>query len=91
MITQCANAELRTPITNIATDKLDWKVSDEGRAFASHIGERFADPSTEILLQPGAFYKIPAGLTHISQCNIGEDCLTFLSPDGKFNFLQTAQ
>lgn len=118
-------------ITNISTNQLDWKVTDEKVAFASLEGDRFkesymamirlpaglispahtktanmfgivvsgtirhiavgADPSTEVLLPPGSIYKIPAGLPHISKCNAGVDCVTFLYQDGKFDFLPVSK
>ncbi len=118
-------------ITNISTNQLDWKVTDEKVAFAALEGDRFkesymamirlpaglispphtktanmfgivvsgtirhiavgADLSTEVSLPPGSFYKIPAGLPHISKCNEGVDCVTFLYQDGKFDFLPVSK
>lgn len=49
------------------------------------------DPSKEVLLAEGSFYKIPAGLGHISKCVSKVDCITFLYQDGKFDFLPTGQ
>ena len=43
----------------------------------------------EVLLAEGSFYKIPAGLGHISKCVSEVDCITFLYQDGKFDFLPT--
>ena len=47
----------------------------------------WADPSMEIPLSQGAFYKIPAGVGHVSKCISETDCLTFLYQDGKFDFV----
>ena len=44
-------------------------------------------PSTEIKLPTGSFYKIPAGLAHVSKCVSDVECITFLYQDGKFDFL----
>ncbi|WP_158269931.1 cupin domain-containing protein [Litoreibacter ponti] len=38
-------------------------------------------------LPPGAFYKIPAGLAHVSSCISQVPCVTFLYQDGAFDFL----
>lgn len=56
----------------------------------SHIAAG-ADPSLETLLPEGSFYKVPAGLAHISKCVSEADCVTFLYQDGKFDFLPIAQ
>ncbi len=56
----------------------------------SHIAVE-ADPSQETLLPEGSFYKVPAGLAHISKCVSETDCVTFLYQDGKFDFLPIAQ
>ena len=45
------------------------------------------DYTTEVLLEPGSFYKIPKGLAHISKCVSEVECVTFLYQDGKFDFL----
>ncbi|MGI9436537.1 MAG: DUF4437 domain-containing protein [Geminicoccaceae bacterium] len=50
-----------------------------------------ADPSHETLLPEGSFYKVPAGLAHISKCVSETDCVTFLYQDGKFDFLPITQ
>ncbi len=50
-----------------------------------------ADPSLEIPLTEGAFYKVPAGVGHISKCISEVDCVTFLFQDGKFDFVPVAQ
>lgn len=56
----------------------------------SHIAAG-ADPSSELLLPAGSFYKIPKNLPHISKCISKNDCITFLYQDGKFDFLPVAQ
>lgn len=56
----------------------------------SHIAVE-ADPSHETLLPEGSFYKVPAGLAHISKCVSETDCITFLYQDGKFDFLPLKQ
>ncbi len=50
-----------------------------------------ADASTEVKLPAGSYYKIPAGLAHVSKCVSSEDCITFLYQDGKFDFLPVSQ
>lgn len=40
---------------------------------------------------PGAFYKIPAGLAHISACVSETPCVTYLYQDGAFDFLPVSQ
>jgi glyoxylate utilization-related uncharacterized protein len=50
-----------------------------------------ADPSTEVLLPEGSFYKVPAGLGHVSKCVSAKDCVTFVYKDGKFDFLPTTK
>jgi hypothetical protein len=50
-----------------------------------------ADPSSEVVLPEGSFYKIPAGLAHVSKCVSQIDCITFLYQDGKFDFLPVPQ
>ena len=50
-----------------------------------------ADPSSEILLPEGSFYKVPAGLAHVSRCVSETDCITFLYQDGRFDFLPMTQ
>ncbi len=45
-------------------------------------------PSTsEIPLGPGSFYKIPAGLAHISKCISATPCVSYLFQDGAFDFI----
>ncbi len=50
-----------------------------------------ADPSTEIELPIGSFYKIPAGVPHVSKCISATDCVSFLYQDGKFDFLPVSE
>jgi uncharacterized RmlC-like cupin family protein len=45
------------------------------------------DPSDGARLFSGAFYRIPAGVPHVSSCVSDEDCVTSLYQDGKFDFL----
>jgi quercetin dioxygenase-like cupin family protein len=56
----------------------------------THIA-RGTEDDTEIPLSAGAFYKIPAGIAHVSKCISTEDCVTFLYQDGKFDFKPVAQ
>jgi quercetin dioxygenase-like cupin family protein len=37
-------------------------------------------------LGPGSYYKIPAGLAHVSKCVSQSDCVTLLHQDGAFDF-----
>ena len=46
-----------------------------------------ADPSQAIPLTEGAFYKVPAGIGHVSRCISDVNCVTFLYQDGKFDFI----
>lgn len=39
------------------------------------------------VVRAGAFYKIPAGIAHISSCVSETNCETFLYQDGAFDFL----
>ena len=50
-----------------------------------------ADPSLAIPLAEGAFYKVPAGIAHVSRCISDVDCVTFLYQDGKFDFVPVEQ
>ena len=56
----------------------------------SHVAIK-ASPSDEVLLPEGSFYKVPAGLAHVSKCVSEADCITFLYQDGRFDFLPTGQ
>ncbi len=46
-------------------------------------------PGAEI--GPGGFYKVPAGLPHISSCVSETPCVTFLYQDGAFDFQPVSQ
>ena len=46
-----------------------------------------AGAETEVRLPAGSYYRIPAGLAHVSSCVSAEDCVTFLYQDGQFDFL----
>jgi len=46
-----------------------------------------ADESEAIPLAEGAFYKVPAGVGHVSSCVSNVDCVTFLYQDGQFDFV----
>lgn len=43
------------------------------------------------LVSAGAYYKIPAGVAHISSCVSETDCETFLYQDGAFDFRPVSQ
>ena len=43
-------------------------------------------PDKDILLGPGSYYHIPAGLPHISACVSDVPCVAFLYQDGAFDF-----
>ncbi len=40
---------------------------------------------------PGSFYRIPAGLPHISACVSADPCVTYLFQDAPFDFQPVAQ
>ncbi len=46
-----------------------------------------AESSLAIPLTEGGFYKVPAGIGHVSSCISDVDCVTFLYQDGKFEFI----
>ncbi|NND92005.1 MAG: DUF4437 domain-containing protein [Granulosicoccus sp.] len=50
-----------------------------------------ADPSLAVPLAAGAFYKVPAGVGHVSKCISEVDCVTFLYQDGQFDFIPVEQ
>lgn len=50
-----------------------------------------ADPASEVLLPEGSFYKVPAGVAHLTKCLSDQDCVTFLYQDGHFDFLPVVQ
>jgi uncharacterized RmlC-like cupin family protein len=45
------------------------------------------DPSTATPIGPGAFYRIPAGMAHISACVSENTCVVYLTRDDAFDFL----
>ncbi len=49
------------------------------------------DPMAGEALAAGAYYRIPAGLPHVSSCVSQEPCVTFLYQDGAFDFLPVTQ
>lgn len=48
-------------------------------------------PATNHPIGPGGFYKVPAGLAHVSSCISRTACVTFLYQDGAFDFVPTGQ
>ncbi|MEP0521258.1 MAG: DUF4437 domain-containing protein [Hyphomicrobiales bacterium] len=52
-----------------------------------HLAQNTNDAAPETPLPEGSFYKIPAGLPHVSKCISSKDCVTFLYQDGQFDFL----
>ncbi len=50
-----------------------------------------ADAVAEVPLPVGSFYRVPAGLAHVSTCLSQVECITFLYQDGKFDFLPVSQ
>lgn len=59
----------------------------EGRMTHRALGDASA-PET---LGPGAYYKVPANLPHVSSCISDTPCVTFLVQDGAFDFLPVQQ
>lgn len=49
------------------------------------------DPSKGTQLTTGSFYRIPAGVPHVSSCVSDQECVTFLYQDGKFDFVPVAE
>lgn len=45
------------------------------------------DPSIAAPIGPGVFYRIPAGMAHVSACVSTEDCVVYLTQDDAFDFL----
>lgn len=43
-------------------------------------------PESDVLLGPGSYYHIPAGLPHVSACVSDVPCVAFLYQDGAFDF-----
>ncbi|MFK8033573.1 MAG: DUF4437 domain-containing protein [Hyphomicrobiales bacterium] len=56
-----------------------------------HEAQNAPADALEVQLPKGSFYKIPAGLPHISKCISAENCVTFLYQDGQFDFLPVPQ
>jgi len=48
-----------------------------------------ADAATRV--GPGAFYKVPKGLAHVSACVSDVPCIAYLFQDGSFDFLPVNQ
>ncbi len=48
-------------------------------------------PTLGAEIGPGGFYKVPAGLPHISSCVSETPCVTFLYQDGAFDFQPVSQ
>ncbi len=44
------------------------------------------DPDPISILPQGSFYRVPAGLAHVSSCVSKTECVTFLYQNGKFDF-----
>lgn len=44
-----------------------------------------------VIIGPGAYYEIPAGLAHVSACVSSTPCVTMLYQDGAFDFLPVPQ
>ncbi len=45
------------------------------------------DPDLADPIGPGAFYRIPAGLAHVSACVSPDPCVVYLYQDGAFDFV----
>jgi len=50
-----------------------------------------AEAADALRVGPGAFYKIPKGLAHISACVSQEPCVAYLFQDGTFDFVPVTQ
>ncbi len=46
-----------------------------------------AEPDTATPIGPGAFYRIPAGMAHVSACISAEPCVVYLYQDNAFDFV----
>lgn len=44
------------------------------------------DAGEATVLTAGSYYRIPAGLAHVSTCVSDVECITFVYQDGKFDF-----
>ena len=49
------------------------------------------NPISSQPIGPGGFYKVPAGLAHVSSGISPTPCVTFLYRDGAFDFVPTDQ
>lgn len=56
----------------------------------THVAEGQGTPVDQPI-GPGGFYKVPAGLPHVSSCISSTPCVTFLYQDGAFDFVPTGQ
>jgi len=50
-----------------------------------------ANSGDALRVGPGAFYKIPKGLAHVSACVSDVPCIAYLFQDGKFDFVPVTQ
>ncbi len=50
-----------------------------------------ADARDALRVGPGAFYKIPRGLAHVSACVSDVPCIAYLFQDGSFDFVPVSQ
>lgn len=50
-----------------------------------------SNPTGDHPIGPGGFYRVPAGLPHVSSCISPTPCVTFLYQDGAFDFVPTNQ
>ncbi len=60
------------------------------RGEMTHYGKD-ADPASAHAIGPGAFYRIPGGLAHVSACVSSVPCVTYLYQDAAFDFVPVAQ
>lgn len=49
------------------------------------------DTANALRVGPGAFYKIPGGLAHVSACVSEVPCIAYLYQDGVFDFVPVAR
>lgn len=45
------------------------------------------NPDDALRVGPGAFYKVPSGLAHVSACVSATPCVAYLYQDGAFDFV----
>lgn len=55
------------------------------------ITHRAVGDGEELRLPPGAYYKVPGGVAHVSACVSDVDCVTFVYQDGAFDFRPVGQ